>query len=157
MRPTSCLRLEPVSASELVPRPLQPKGHGHRPRPRIVRDDTRLSSTPAASLRTRRRTSNCSCRSAILRRAGAIRTCSTRNTPASSKDGEVIITIDTAGHGEPRVAAVRWETQEVADCLLGVADFGISQLDKGGDVQYEYKFERSTSALESICLDLSAM
>jgi hypothetical protein len=55
---------------------------------------------------------------------------------------KVIITIDTAGHGRPRVAGGTLGNQEVADCLLGVLrDFEYPKLDRGGDVQYEYKFE----------------
>jgi hypothetical protein len=55
---------------------------------------------------------------------------------------KVLITIDTAGHGKPRVAGGTLGNQEVADCLLGVLrDFEYPTLDRGGDVQYEYKFE----------------
>jgi hypothetical protein len=55
---------------------------------------------------------------------------------------KVIITIDTAGHGKPRTAGGTLGNKEVEDCLVGVLrDFEYPKLDRGGDVQYEYKFE----------------
>jgi len=55
---------------------------------------------------------------------------------------KVIITIDTAGHGRPRVAGGTLANQDVENCLVGVLrDFEYPKLEKGGDVQYEYKFE----------------
>jgi len=55
---------------------------------------------------------------------------------------KVIITIDTAGHGKPRAVGGTLGNQEVADCLVGVLrEFEYPKLDRGGDVQYEYKFE----------------
>jgi hypothetical protein len=55
---------------------------------------------------------------------------------------KVVITIDTAGHGRPRVAGSTLNNKDVQDCLVGVLrDFEYPKLDRGGDVQYEYKFE----------------
>ena len=55
---------------------------------------------------------------------------------------KVIITIDTAGHGKPRVAGSTLKSPEVENCLVGVLrDYEYPRLDKGGDVQYEFKFE----------------
>jgi hypothetical protein len=55
---------------------------------------------------------------------------------------KVIITIDTATHGRPRVAGGTLGSKDVENCLLQVLrDFEYPKLDKGGDVQYEYKFE----------------
>jgi len=55
---------------------------------------------------------------------------------------KVVITIDTARHGKPRVAGGTLGNQDVANCLLGVLrEFEYPKLDRGGDVQYEYKFE----------------
>ena len=55
---------------------------------------------------------------------------------------KVIITIDTSGHGRPRVAGGTLGNQDVEKCLLGVLrEFEYPKLEKGGDVQYEYKFE----------------
>ena len=55
---------------------------------------------------------------------------------------KVIITIDTAGHGRPRAAGWTLGNQDVENCLLGVLrEFEYPRLDRGGDVQYEYKFE----------------
>jgi hypothetical protein len=55
---------------------------------------------------------------------------------------KVIITIDTRGHGNPRVAGGTLGSKDVENCLLQVLrDFEYPKLDKGGDVQYEYKFE----------------
>ncbi len=55
---------------------------------------------------------------------------------------KVIITIDTSGHGRPRVAGGTLGNQDVENCLLGVLrEFEYPKLEKGGDVQYEYKFE----------------
>jgi hypothetical protein len=55
---------------------------------------------------------------------------------------KVIITIDTSGHGQPRTAGGTLGNQEVESCLVGVLrEFEYPKLDRGGDVQYEYKFE----------------
>ena len=55
---------------------------------------------------------------------------------------KVIITIDTARHGKPRVAGGTLGNQDVANCLLGVLrEFEYPKLDRGGDVQYDYTFE----------------
>jgi len=55
---------------------------------------------------------------------------------------KVIITIDTARHGRPRIAGGTLGNKDVENCLLqALRDFEYPKLDKGGDVQYEYKFE----------------
>jgi len=55
---------------------------------------------------------------------------------------KVIITVDTHGHGNPRVAGGTLGNKDVETCLLQVLrDFEYPKLSKGGDVQYEYKFE----------------
>jgi hypothetical protein len=55
---------------------------------------------------------------------------------------KVIITIDTNRRGSPRVAGGTLANKEVENCLLqALRDFEYPKLDKGGDVQYEYKFE----------------
>jgi len=49
---------------------------------------------------------------------------------------KVIITIDTASHGRPRLGGVMLANQEVENCLLGVLrEFEYPKLDRGGDVQ----------------------
>jgi hypothetical protein len=55
---------------------------------------------------------------------------------------KVSITIDTRGRGNPRVTGGTLGSKEVENCLVQVLrDFEYPKLDRGGDVQYEYKFE----------------
>jgi len=55
---------------------------------------------------------------------------------------KVSITIDTVGRGRPRVTGGTLGNKEVENCLVNMlSEFEYPKLDRGGEVQYEYKFE----------------
>jgi hypothetical protein len=55
---------------------------------------------------------------------------------------KVSITIDTSGHGRPRIMGGSLGNKDVENCLVQtLRDFEYPKLERGGDVQYEYKFE----------------
>jgi hypothetical protein len=55
---------------------------------------------------------------------------------------KVNITVDTSGHGQPRVSGGTLGNKDVENCLVQtLRDLEYPKLERGGDVQYEYKFE----------------
>ncbi len=55
---------------------------------------------------------------------------------------KVSITLDTAGHGKARVTGGTLGNKDVENCLVQtLGDLEYPKLERGGDVQYEYRFE----------------
>ncbi|MGB8294101.1 MAG: AgmX/PglI C-terminal domain-containing protein [Polyangia bacterium] len=134
----TCLSLGACASATSTPRDTE-----NGPRPRIVRDDTQIVIDTGGVPPDK----EAEIKLLLQERDSSARRCyqdvlNEKHTREFKGTVKVIITIDTAGHGKPRAAGGTLGNQEVADCLLGVLrDFEYPKLDKGGDVQYEYKFE----------------
>ena len=120
-----------------------PKDTEAGPRPVIVRDDTQMVIDTGGVPPDK----EAEIKLLLQERDSSARRCyqdvlNEKHTREFKGTVKVIITIDTASHGRPRLAGGTLANQEVEDCLLGVLrDFEYPKLDRGGDVQYEYKFE----------------
>ena len=134
----TCLSLGACASATSAPRDTE-----NGPRPRIVRDDTQIVIDTGGVPPDK----EAQIKLLLQQRDSSARRCyqdvlNEKHTREFKGTVKVIITLDTAGHGTPRVAGGTLGNQEVADCLLGVLrDFEYPTLDWGGDVQYEYKFE----------------
>ncbi|HJX65426.1 MAG TPA: AgmX/PglI C-terminal domain-containing protein [Polyangia bacterium] len=113
------------------------------PRARIVRDDTQMVIDTGGVPPDK----EAEIKLLLQSRDSSARRCyqdvlNEKHTREFKGNVKVVITIDTAGHGRPRVAGSTLNNKDVQDCLVGVLrDFEYPKLDRGGDVQYEYKFE----------------
>ena len=134
----TCLSLGACASATSTPRDTE-----NGPRPRIVRDDTQVVIDTGGVPPDK----EAQIKLLLQQRDSSARRCyqdvlNEKHTREFKGTVKVIITIDTSGHGKPRAAGGTLGNQEVADCLLGVLrDFEYPMLDRGGDVQYEYKFE----------------
>jgi len=120
-----------------------PRDSDNGPRPTIVRDDTRMVIDTGGVPPDK----EAEIKLLLQERDSSARRCyqdvlNEKHTREFKGNVKVIITLDTAGHGKPRVAGSTLGSPEVENCLLGVLrDFEYPKLDRGGDVQYEFKFE----------------
>jgi hypothetical protein len=134
----TCLGLGACASATSTPRDTD-----NGPRPRIVRDDTQMVIDTGGVPPDK----EAEIKLLLQERDSSARRCyqdvlNEKHTREFKGNVKVVITIDTAGHGRPRVAGSTLGSKEVEDCLVGVLrDFEYPKLDRGGDVQYEFKFE----------------
>ena len=120
-----------------------PRDTENGPRPVIVRDDTQMVIDTGGVPPDK----EAEIKLLLQERDSSARRCyqdvlNEKHTREFKGNVKVIITIDTAGHGKPRVAGSTLKSPEVENCQVGVLrDYEYPRLDKGGDVQYEFKFE----------------
>lgn len=134
----TCLGLGACASASSIPRDTD-----HGPRPVIVRDDTQMFIDTGGVPPDK----EAEIKLLLQERDSSVRRCyqdvlNEKHTREFKGTLKVIITIDTSGHGRPRMAGGTLGNQEVANCVLGVLrEFEYPKLEKGGDVQYEYKLE----------------
>jgi hypothetical protein len=134
----TCFSLGACASATSAPRDLD-----DHPRARIVRDDSQIVIDTGGVPPDK----EAEIKLLLQERDSSARRCyqdvlNEKHTREFKGNVKVVITIDTAGHGKPRVAGSTLGSQEVENCLVGVLqDFEYPKLDKGGDVQYEFKFE----------------
>lgn len=120
-----------------------PRDTDNGPRPTIVRDDTQIVVDTGGVPPDK----EAQVKLLLQQRDSSVRRCyqdvlNEKHTREFKGTVKVIITLDTAGHGRPRVVGGTLGNQNVANCLVGaLREFEYPKLDRGGDVQYEYKFE----------------